>query len=771
MRNLQKVFSVFILVLIVMASFQLFSVTAADIKTAPVREGDKYLGREFNQDFDKLYDIFERATIEGVAGTGLWWASTDGTDVRLTEREKHLEANYSTTIGTTKGAPIYKVASPANTDGAYPFLVFVMKGKNGASINDLYISFRYDDNHEDIDVNFTDLFDPDLYPLPEFIDQYQVYIIDLASSLNGKEFISKDGTGNIQAGCALAGFHLMSRTDGDGAGTVVIKEVYWSKDATTLGYVEDNNNALLDDFNRTDLSDTTGTSIWWRGGSPESKIIGKHLVFDYTNKKAIYRSAGYDNSNAHGIYENFVLRIRGTEGGEDLKISPFYVKEDGTEIYGEPVALSSLKGPDNQPVPALTKDFQNIVINFAANGWDKKVNGFKFESIDGKSGLVYIDKIFFTNLEYDASSVLTEYPILDLDDIVVFDDFERETVGATAEYDPNNPVALENDLFFIIAYAGMDRMSIDNGALVLDCTQNSDYIQYTSAGVNNNDGSYQYVVFKVKGEEGATLENFRIKTIDASDARSSDVWGNGGLKSGTGLPIPDFGAENYPYITDDGYMYVIVDLAASNLTETVNGFDIFYSGTGKLYIDAIFFANPGVPVLDMDNALIFDDFERDVLVPEDLNSINKWYVEGAKATIEDGSVVLDATDKAHAYYKAGGYPNNYDEPKEYLVLTMKGAEGTTLESFRINTITDKGDSAERFANQGHLVSFPGVPIPELTTEYQTYIIDLEASGLPANAQGLTITFGDWAAGKLYIDDISFADRVDLTSLLNKYLQQ
>ncbi len=764
MKNLRKGLTVFSLFLLIMSILSGSAILAADIKNAPVREGDAYLGRELNQDFDKLYDNFERATIEGVAGTGLWWASTDGSGACLTERKNHLEAYYSSTIGTTKGAPIYKVASPANTDGAYAFLVMVMKGKNGASIDDLYISFRYDDNHEDIDVSLTELYDPDLYPLPELTDQYQVYIIDLASSLDGKEFVSKAGTGNIQAGRALAGFHFMSRTDGDGEGIVAIKEVYWSNDPATLGYV-DNNNSLLDDFNRTDLSDTTDTNIWWRGGSPEARIVGKYLALDYTNNKAIYRSAGYDNSNAAGNYENFVLRIRGTRGGENIKIVPFYVKEDGTEVYGEPMALSTLKGPDNKPVPGITKEFQNLVVNFTANGWEKNVNGFKFESLDGEAGTIYIDQIFFTNMEYDASTVVTEYPILNLDDIVVFDDFERQSVGATAQYDPNNPVALENDLYFIIAYAGMDRMSIDEGALVLDCTLNSDYIQYTSAGVNVNDGSYKYVVFKVKGEAGATLNNFRIKTIDASDVRSSDIWGNGGLKSGTGLLTPDFGAVDYPYLTDDGYMYIIVDLEASNLTDTVNGFDIFYSGTGKIYIDSIFFANPGMPVLNKQESLMFDDFERDVLVPADLSTINKWYVEGAKASIENGSLVLDAADKSHTYYKAGGYPNNYDEPKEYLVLTMKGAEGTTLESFRIFVITDKGDSPERFANQGHLVSFPGFPIPELTTEYQTYIIDLEASGLPANAQGVTIVLGDWAAAKIYIEEMYFADRKDLTSLL------
>ena len=229
------------------------------------------------------------------------------------------------------------------------------------------------------------------------------------------------------------------------------------------------------------------------------------------------------------------------------------------------------------------------MINFEANGWDKKVNGFGFESIDGESGIIYLDKIFFTNMEYDASTVLTKYPIIDVNDIRVFDDFEREVVGATKDYDPNNPIALENNFLYIIAYAGIDRMYIENGELVLDCSKNSDYIQYTVASnVKNNDGIYKYVVFKMRGEEGATLQNFRIKTIDPTGTRSQDVWGNGGLKSGPGLPIPDLNVQNYPYITNDGYYYIIIDLKASNLSTQIDGFDIFYSGQGKLYIDTIF---------------------------------------------------------------------------------------------------------------------------------------------------------------------------------------
>ena len=567
--------------------------SAAATDRAPVRQGGVYTGRAFDPRFDQMFDDFTRPILTAVEGTGLLWATAEGSDVRLTERDGFLRAAYSTTLGTTKDAPIYKVASPSNTQGAYDFLVLVMRGSQGASIEDLILSFRYDDNYADIDVDFVDLFDPDFEPLPELTDEYQVYVIDLANSLDGRVFQrlpGRYGPETLPADRRLAGFHLMARSTGGGSGILDIREVYWSRDAVTLGYVDTPDNFLLDDFERENVSEAA-PEIWWRGAGPGSFIVGRWLAFDYTTRPGVYMAAGADRaSNAAGRYENFVLRIRGAEGGEDLLVYPLYMV-DGKPVLGKGIALSELKGPDGERVPALTTEFQNLVVNFAANGWDPAVHGLRLESKPGEHGLVYIDQIFFTNLAYDPSEIATEYPVLDLSDVLVFDDFERPVLGATPEYDPNNPVALEHGLQFIIAYAGMDRLSIEDGALVFDSTQNPDYIQYTSASTRVNDGRYRYVVLRVKGEQGASLDNFRLSTIDANGTRSVVVWANGGLKSGRGLPTPPLDDPDYPYISPDGWMDLIVDLAASNLTETVSGFDLFYGGSGRLLIDTIFFAN------------------------------------------------------------------------------------------------------------------------------------------------------------------------------------
>jgi len=94
----------------------------------------------------KLFDDFTRPIIDkdGVSYTG---------NVSLTPRVSYLSVNYNETTGTSADASIYKAASAANTTGSYAYLVFVMKSSNGASINDLKLAFRYDDNHALIELD------------------------------------------------------------------------------------------------------------------------------------------------------------------------------------------------------------------------------------------------------------------------------------------------------------------------------------------------------------------------------------------------------------------------------------------------------------------------------------------------------------------------------------------------------------------------------------------------------------------------------------------
>jgi len=756
-RRLEKMKKTLLTFLLLMLGFFVtgLKVQASDIKVAPVRNETGYLGRDYNPDFDKVFDDFTRGSLTDVTGTGLWWAFNE-TDVvtgaRFTERPNYLHVNYSGDAGSRMDNPVYKAASAANTEGAYPYLVFVMRGSNGASIEDLTLLFRYDDNHNDIPVPFEELVDPDGGLLPELTENYQVYIIDVLNSLDGKEY-TREGEPPIAAGSEMVGFHLLS--DAATTGTIDIKEVYYSKLVNTMGYEEGVNNSLLDKFDRTDPN-TGNKNVYWCGSA--GRIIGQHLLLDGSSGLAHYRAAGYDAGNPAGTYENFVLRVRGESGAEDVMITPFYVTEQG-EVWGDTKALSTLVGPDDEVVPEVSTYFQNLVINFEKNGWDKNVNGFKFETTND---VVYLDMVFFTNMEYNAGAIRTEYPKLDKQDILVFDNFKREAVGATPAFDANNPVALAYGFEFIIAYAGIDRLSIVDDNLVFDCTENNSHIQYTAVSVQrSNDGTYPYVVLKYKTTDGGSIANFRMQTIGPEDTLSEVVWANGGLKSGAGLVTAVENQAKYPYITKDGYNYLIVDLIQSGLGTDTQGFHLFYSGEGKLWIDDIFFAKEHKDVLDEASKIVFDDAERDEAFPADPGTINKWWLEGEGVTIEDGALVFDFSNGEHVYYQGAGKPgfNNKDNPRQYLLLRMKGAEGTDFNTFRIETISTDGGPLFFNAEKAILMDGSTLKTADLTTEYQTYVIDIVKSGLPADFEGIRLICGDWGSGKIYVDEISFIDKV------------
>ena len=727
------------------------TVHAASIQEAPVRDDSGYLGRVYSADYDKMFDNFERATLESVGDIGLWWAVTDDTATSLTDRNGYLHVNYGNGLGEELGNPVYKAACAANTEGVYPYLVFVMKGTS--SLDDLVLAFRYDDNHDDIYVPFRDLIDPDMDALPALTNEYQVYIINILDSLDGLQY-TREGESTIDAGAAMVGFHLLSKAGT--SGTLDIREVYYSKDQNTLEYTETTENFLIDAFERENVHEPVG--IYWCGSC--GTIIGKHLMLTEGSK---YRAAGYDASNAAGTYKNLVIRLRGEKGIEDITVSPMYVTGEG-DVYGEPVSLKELLGPDSLAVPAISTGFQSVVINFEANGWDNKINGLALVA----DGTVYVDQIFFTNMEYDASEVCTDFPVLDAEDIILWDNFEREAVGATPAYDANNPVALENGMNFIIAYAGMDRMSIQEGNLVFDCTENDGYMQYTAASsLRINDGSYPYVVFKVKTSDGGNLGNFRIKTICADDVRSNDVWANGGLKSGTAFPVATELQEGYRYITADGYTYLVIDLAASNLGLAPEGFDIFYSGSGKLWIDEIFFAKAGEEKIDMEREIVFDNFERAELSVDD----NHWWFDCGNASIVDGELKLDFSAGA-AWYRTACKPGfqNADSRYRYLSISMHAEQGTDLGTFRFDDVDTTDSWLFANANQIILADGTALTVDAITTEKQAFIIDLVASNFNnIAAEGLSIRVGDWGNGIIYLDDIKFIGTLDVTAAIEAKL--
>jgi len=639
------------------------------------------------------FDDFTRSVIEQ---TGVTFSG----DVALSDRVKHLVVNYTTTVGVDSEAAIYKAASGSNTAGSYLYLALVMKGSNGASINDLKLAFRLDDNHELITLDFTDLVDPDYQALPELDTEYQVYLIDIANSLDGLTFVGKSGHTNIAAGGSIVGFHLFA--DGVGTGTLEIEEVYYSSDPVSTEYTTPFD-FLIDDFQKTSVS-VALPDVYWCGSV--GYIVDKWLVMDSSVADAIYQ----DEAKPVDGLENVEVTLRSTVAGGDIFVTPVF--DDGTITLGTEVLLSTLLNDQLEEVGTLSTAFTLKRINLAANGWASTLTGLKFRLASG-NGIVTIDLVEYITITEGADPV---YPAISTEDVKVFDDFERAEVGATTAYDPANPIALANGLYYIITYSdavNKNQLYIENGAVVFDNTEDPGYINFVEASETGNLGTHKYMVLRLKTDQGGSLAHFRLQTGTDAVTWANELYAAPGMLS-----------VNSPYLTNDGFMYLVVDLELSGLLTSFEELTLYYSDAGRLIIDSIFFANDAVKELDLETATIADEF--------------------------NGVQIYNAGDDYQYNYVALTDANTSNN--RYMVMAVKGSG---FGNFRFQTYDDSGVSPTLYITD--LIGVDGYEysLDDLSaTEYRYLIIDLEASGLNFHPQGIHLHLNN---AKIYVESIFFAD--------------
>ena len=119
MEKMKKTLLTFLLLMVGFFATGL-RVQASDIKVAPVRNETEYLGREYNPDFDKLFDDFTRSSLTDVTGTGLWWAYNETDEVtgaRFTERPNYLHVNYQGDSGSRLDNQFTKLPPPQTPKG------------------------------------------------------------------------------------------------------------------------------------------------------------------------------------------------------------------------------------------------------------------------------------------------------------------------------------------------------------------------------------------------------------------------------------------------------------------------------------------------------------------------------------------------------------------------------------------------------------------------------------------------------------------------------
>ena len=549
---------------------------------------------------------------------------------------------------------IYKVAGQYGIE-SYEGIGFRIRkvGEGTLDYSNLVLALRGDDAFNTYPISLQDAVNTDAEELPELSDEYQDIVIapGLTIEDDTTEYELKDGgASGVKVLDTILGFHLYAT--GECAQMIEIEEVFLMNAGEKF---------VIDNFDRADVGKNDDL-CWWRGSKGFIVRQGMKLK---DSKVAV---------NAEiGEYENIGLTLFGDTTG--TTIAP--VTADGA---GTAVAWSDLKDADGNAVSnAVNGAYYSLTAHFENSGIDvSNVIGFEISSTTE----VYLADVFLTN--FKDKEAVTIYPKVDAENASMFDNFNRTQSGFNGDYDASssNQTVLDAGLDYALSYNNGDKVSVADGHVTFDATNlaENDYINFKEG----NDGSYhgeKYLVLSVKLEDGATLDDFRFNV------------GNGvtyvkDMYSAAGLSVPMVHDENYVYTTADGFMWLVIDLAESGMVAS-NYIDFYYSGTGKLLIDAAFYA---------DEYVRYNEIETFNLGAADLSG--------------------------YAYM---GYIYGAPQAKYLRATFTSQTEGQTLKSLRFGT-----GNGEHWFKDGNIKDIKGNVISGDTvipSSGLTVIIDLEASGM------------------------------------------
>jgi len=663
-----------------------------------------FQGRIFNGDFDQMINTFDSGTL----------TSEINDKATIASDQPYISVGYSGTIGNNPDGALWKQAGSQNGSApAFQYLVIRMRGFAGASIHDLAIGFRLDDNHEVLVVPFVETFDPDLDSNDRELDgTWYNYVISITDTLDGKEYLGKTGFTNVPASGVMVGFHLMNISE-HGSGILEIKDAYYSKVPNPIYPYEGSDYSQNRDY----WSGTVGTQV------------GTYVTIEPTGFYGEYVESDVNPDHTH-----VVLRMRqatpGTLNLNQLSIAPVFA--NGT--IGDPVSFEAITGlPES-----LGSGWLNIEIPFA-DIYDGELEIAGYKLINGSSVSVSISQSFLTYMgDYQA----VDYPVLNFGDVLIYDNFERPTIGATLQWSNDNQVAIDHGFSYIISYSGLHASSMGAGFMTLDST-GGEYVSYKVHSLTKaNQNEYRYLVMKVKLNDGGTFDNLRVSQLNYNDQSGSVVYANQWV-AGLGLPtIPeDMGA--YPYISD-GWTYLIIDLSLTpGYSTDFAGFEIYYTGS-SISFDVIFFANP-VSEKDQDSELLWATFEGlDLGSAQGKVSDNQWW-----ANVYDSptTIVMDGDSNQALQLDGTGYAQYHTGIKgtgRYLAFDLKILTQGTFVSFRVGPT-----GAPLWAKDGQLILENGTPMVVNTDgQWHRYVIDWVASGI-----SLTDTIGFHASdGEIYLLD-------------------
>ena len=152
---------------------------------------------------------------------------------------------------------------------------------------------------------------------------------------------------------------------------------------------------VFDNYDRAALADFAGSEVGaqWTGGD-----AGKGATIDNNALKLEFASSGWFGTGGGvdaSTFKYLKIRVKGAAGGEGESLDLNYAVGEAVKTTGVP--FSALISASGDPVPAVTKDYQDILIDLVANKIEKGIQALHFNFHEGSSGTIWIDSISFTN--------------------------------------------------------------------------------------------------------------------------------------------------------------------------------------------------------------------------------------------------------------------------------------------------------------------------------------------------------------------------------------
>lgn len=635
------------------------SVTPTPAETIPAlnkTQAEGAVTRDYDERFDKAVEDFSGESISG---------TTTGTLHSGILRE--VVDSSLPSFPSTPGAAIFKMAS-STFDGDKTLLAQSSVGfkirvaKGSLSLKDLILGIRPgNDNDANIyPIAMHEAVNADGEANPEVLtNEFQDITVDVGASI-GDENAVFPGT-ELKVFSNSLGFHLYAKEGADIHAIVEIEEVY---------YYSGTNKIVIDEFARDAIggNSATGRVYWGPTDMADAVLVRKGLTLA---KGQSYKTA--DLSEEQASKTHVVLTALGDLSGAKMKVT--YAGGETKEL-----PFASWKANDAAVVNAVDGAYSNLAIDLAAFGGTGAVKNIELLNEGEKE--VEIASVFMTSFELPELD--KKYPAINTKNAVTFYNFNRNFASLNDNWvvsaqDERN---IADGVNGMVAYGDASGISISDGSMKIAARETDANVVIGTKHVL--DGA-DYLVFSMKGEEGADLNNFRFNVSNQGAISFANALAMEGVKT---YADPTYTS---PYVTSEGFTWYVIDLAANKI-HAGDLINIFYSGEKGIEIDSIFYAT-GLS-----------------LIPTR---------EGWGSNVE--------VDLSGAY-QYGGNSGPVAAGGQYLGFTVVGdGELATLESFRFEyngkTLYPSKGECEILDEFGRVVD----PTTKIPAEGATYYVKLKGS--------------------------------------------